>query len=131
MPRNDKFRPINRALGNQPRFGPFPADMLIPLGASTVLSYIAHAFMGLTLIQTFFVSFWLVATWWLLTGGNAFRYLVKYSRWTKPRWIRGGSTYQPLLNHSKPSKNAHVQNNKTSRAKRPSLRARNRPRRPR
>lgn len=94
MPRHT-FRSINRALGKHAPFGPFPAELLLPLVAVTIIAYLGYAFLGLSWIQAGFVGAFLLATWWLLTGGSSFRYVSRFSRWFKPKWIRSAQIYTP------------------------------------
>lgn len=104
MPQNNNFRFVNKAVGSQPNFGPFPAFLLIPLLLASVLAYFGYAFLGFSLVQAFFFGAFLLATWWLVTGGNSFRYISRFSRWFKPKWLRSARSYTPFLNHdTKPS----------------------------
>lgn len=98
MPRNNNFRRINHALGKQASLGPLPADLLIPFLVSAILAYLGYAFLGLTLIQALFLASFLLSTWWLTTGGNAFRFFSRFSRWFLPRWYRGSRRYHSRLN---------------------------------
>lgn len=97
MSRHRNFRPINRALGSQPKLGPLPAELLIPFLVSAILAYLGSAF-GLSLIQALFCGAFLLSTWWLVTGGNSFRYISRFSRWFMPQWYRGARNYTSWIN---------------------------------
>ncbi|NEQ47557.1 MAG: hypothetical protein F6K00_30040 [Leptolyngbya sp. SIOISBB] len=88
-----KFKSVNTALGQHPRLGPFPAHLLLPLLIAAGIAYFGYAVFGLTLMQAFFLGMFLLATWWLTTGGNSFRFISRFSRWFKPRWIRGAQPH--------------------------------------
>lgn len=92
------FRPVNRALGSHPSIGPIPAELLIPFMAAAITSYLGNAFLGLSLIQALFLGMFLFSTWWLVTGGNSFRYVSRFSRWFLPQWYRGARRYSSWTN---------------------------------
>lgn len=99
MPNN--FRPINRVLGLTPKLGPIPADLIVPFGVSSIVAYFSHAFAGLTPVQALFFALFLLSTWWIVTAGNSFRFVSKFSRWTIPRWHLGYRRYRSWLNAPK------------------------------
>ena len=91
---NQPYRPINRALGKAARLGPIPAALLIPFLLASLIAYLGYV-AGFTLMQSLFVGGFLLATWWLVSGGNSFRYLSRcYSRWFIPRWRRSPKNYR-------------------------------------
>jgi hypothetical protein len=74
--------------------------LLVPLLLSAGISYFGYAVFGFTLAQAFFFGSFLLATWWLTTGGNSFRFISRFSRWFKPRWLRSAKPYTSwTMNH--------------------------------
>lgn len=97
------YRPINRALGKTASFGPIPTALLIPFLISALTAYLGYV-LGFTLLQSSFAGGFLLATWWLVSGGNSFRYLSRYSRWFTPRWQRSAQNYRPWLQQQSPDR---------------------------
>ena len=90
------FRPVNQLLGSQPRFGPFPAEQLVPwfvIGA--VVFFVGHQLCNLDWLPTVLLMGWGCSTWWVLTGSHSWKYLSKFQR--TPRWTRGRMRYRSLL----------------------------------
>lgn len=94
-PRSNKHLLVNRALGTHPRVGFLPTELLVPFLGSGIASYLTHTFFHLSLLASGLFAAWLLATWWIVSGGNSFRYLSRFSRWFKPRWRRDAHNYKP------------------------------------
>jgi len=99
MSRNpDQFIKYNRLLGKQASVGPIPANQIIPWIGLIILSYImTNGFFNLGLVWFFGVSFWLIATWWLLTGDRPYKFM---DQWVNPPgrdWCNGNKRWIPLL----------------------------------
>ena len=90
-----KFRTVNPLLGAKPSFGPIPADLLIPWGViSFSIFMITYSMeLGWHWIIAFIV--WGDASWWALTGSNAYQFLSKFMQVPK-RWTRGYVRYRRL-----------------------------------
>ena len=90
---------VNKILGKQASFGPIPANQLLPWFTIVVLSFfIFDGLLGWGIPKVAAMSFWLMVSWWLLTGNDPDRYV---NRFRKPRgrnWVVGGAMYvSPLL----------------------------------
>jgi hypothetical protein len=97
MSRSPKeFRTVNRILGAQPNLGPIPGDQVIPWVIFMILAYVLgrNIFM-LDYLQCFFLAAWMIATWWILTGRQAWRFLSKFI--SVPTVVRGVARYQSLF----------------------------------
>lgn len=93
-----KYRPVNAALGMQPRLGPLPADQVIPWMMIAFVFYIVfQQVLHLSWLWTGILILWGCATWWLLTGSKAYRFLGKFI--ATPTWTRGRMSYRSLLLH--------------------------------
>lgn len=92
---SDKSRIVNRALGKQPKIGPFPANQLLPLLIVLVLSYIVKQVFALSWINASLFAGWLLGSIWTIGGERHWRFLLKLVR--VPYFVRGGICYKPLL----------------------------------
>ena len=93
---NSKFRSVNRILGTQPSVGPIPGDQIIPWSILAFLGYVVgDTLLGLNWLQTCLLVVWLVGTWWILTGKQAWRFLSKFI--PVPHVTRGYVRYMSLL----------------------------------
>ena len=97
MKRHDReFRPVLRILGTQPRVGPIPADQFVPWVLIVLLTYfVGQGVFNLGLIQVFAIAAWGIATWWILTGGQTWRFLARWRQ--APTFCRGYLSYISLL----------------------------------
>lgn len=90
------FRPVNPMLGVQPKFGPFPAEHILPW---TVIAFAAYLFcqllLGLGWLWSGLAAAWGISTWWILTGDKPWRFLSKFT--PMPYWVRGYCRYQSIL----------------------------------
>ena len=93
---SSEFRRVNPILDARPRFGPIPADLILPWGAIAVVFYlIFQGMLQLGYLWTILMITWGCGTWWLLTGSKPYRFLSKFMR--EPRWCKGYIGYQTLL----------------------------------
>ncbi len=93
---SSEFRRVNPILDARPRFGPIPADLILPWGAIAVVFYlIFQGMLQLGYLWTILMIAWGCGTWWLLTGSKPYRFLSKFMR--EPRWCKGYIGYQTLL----------------------------------
>lgn len=84
----DEFIQVNGALNLKPSFGPIPADQLIPWSVITLANIVvANRILGLSWIITILSIGWGIATWWIVTGSDASRFLSKFHH--PPLWLYG------------------------------------------
>lgn len=93
---------VNRVVGRHPSLGPIPASMLVPLFVAGIGSYLFYSIgswlFGLGLLPACFFGVWLLASWWVVTGGgHNWRYISRFGRWFVPRWTRGGKRYRSWI----------------------------------
>jgi hypothetical protein len=92
---NQRFRRVNPILDARPRFGPIPADLILPWGIIGILFYlIFQVLLNLGYLWTILMIAWGCGTWWLLTGSKPYRFLSKFVR--VPHWCRGYLHYQTI-----------------------------------
>ena len=95
MERDKEFRRVNPILDARPRFGPIPADLILPWAAIGILFYlIFHGMLQLNYLWTILLISWGCGTWWILTGSKPYQFLSKFIR--EPRWCRGYVRYQTI-----------------------------------
>ena len=92
------FRRVNRALGQQPRIGPFPAGQIIPFCLILLLSYMAKQAFHLSWINTALFAAWMMGTSWIVTGTRAWRFFSKFI--SPPFFARAFVRYFSLLDES-------------------------------
>jgi len=108
----NEFIAVNGALNLKPSFGPIPADQVIPWSVIVLANIVvANRILGLSWITTILSTGWGIATWWILTGSDASRFLSKFH--SPPLWLYGNLTYYsplqppPELDPNKVQKAAH------------------------
>jgi hypothetical protein len=90
------FIPVNGALNLKPSFGPIPADQLIPWAVIALANVVvANRILGLSWIITILSIGWGIATWWIVTGSDASRFLSKFHN--PPLWLYGNLPYYSPL----------------------------------
>ncbi|BCL39908.1 hypothetical protein [Nostoc sp. MS1] len=88
-----RFRTVNRILGERPRLGPFPADQIFPwtliaVGNVFLFNYLLKA----SWLATLLAIAWGWASWWTIsTKGDFFGKFV-----ATPRISRGYMKHQPI-----------------------------------
>jgi hypothetical protein len=135
----DDFVPVNGAINMKPGFGPIPADQLVPWCVIALFNIvIVNRIFGAGWIPTILCIGWGAATWWVLTGSDASRFLSKFH--SPPSWCYGHRVYftplapypdlNPKLNRAKKTKKAKKNLKKAERRKAltTSRNSRNRPR---
>lgn len=90
---NNQYRPVNQALGLQPRFGPIPADLLFPWLVIGFGGYLlGRELLQLNWLWTFLLICWGCSTWWILAGSRPWKFLSKFM--PTPQWTRGRVRYR-------------------------------------
>ena len=98
MSRADQFIKYNYILGKQPSMGPVPANQIVPWLGLIVISYvITNGFLSLGLTWFFAIAFWLIASWWLLTGSKPYKFMNQWRNAPGTNWFNGNKRYIPLL----------------------------------
>jgi|GEM_PF-820158 len=96
-------RKVNRLLGEKPSIGPIPGDQFIPWLVIAGIVMALQVFFSLHWFHAGLLLLWGIATWWLLTGKKAWKFLSRFHR--RPRWVRGFRYYQsPFTEDIKMSK---------------------------
>ena len=90
-----EFRPINQALGKQPKIGPFPAGQVFPLAFILFLSWSVKEVFHLSWLNTALFGTWLMGSSWILTGTRAWRFFSKFV--ATPYFVRVAVRYESLL----------------------------------
>jgi hypothetical protein len=122
----DDFVPVNGAINMKPGFGPIPADQLIPWCVIALFNIvIVNRIFGAGWIPTILCIGWGVATWWVLTGSDASRFLSKFH--SPPSWCYGHLAYfTPLAPY--PDLNPRKKIQKRAKRRKTPKNSRNRPR---
>jgi len=103
MSNRNKFRSVNRILGESPRLGPFPSDQIFPWSIIAVVNvFIFHYTFKAGWLATGLSIAWGWATWWVVSTNKSFfgKFLGV------PRITRGYMRFNTLkksehLNHEK------------------------------
>lgn len=90
---------VNKILGKQAGFGPVPANQILPWFAIIIISYlIFDGVLGWGIPKSAAISFWLIVSWWFLTGKEPDKYINRFRKLKGRNWTTGGATYvSPLL----------------------------------
>jgi hypothetical protein len=98
------FVKVNKALGKIPSIGPVPANQILPWIIIIISSWIVTMeVFNLGLAVFFAVCFWLIATWWLLTGKNSYDFTDRFKSTPGSDWTTGYCRYKHLLEPNKPT----------------------------
>jgi hypothetical protein len=98
-----KFIKVNRILGKQASIGPIPADQLGPWIAIIVISYIiTNGLFSLGMGWFFITSFWLIVSWWILTGNQPHQFLDKWRNPPGTEWYNSNNIYISPLPENRP-----------------------------
>jgi hypothetical protein len=122
----DDFVPVNGAINMKPGFGPIPADQLVPWCVIALFNIvIVNRIFGAGWIPTILCIGWGAATWWVLTGSDASRFLSKFH--SPPSWCYGHLAYfTPLAPY--PDLNPRKKIQKRVKRRKTPKNSRNRPR---
>jgi hypothetical protein len=86
-------------LGNRPRIGPIPAELVFPWAIIVFASYLIRQTFSLPWLWTCILATWGMAVWWILTGDRPWIFLSKFIG--TPTLDRGYPKVQPILPASK------------------------------
>ncbi|MBE9229408.1 hypothetical protein IQ264_28800 [Phormidium sp. LEGE 05292] len=94
---------VNKILGKQASFGPVPANQILPWFAIILLTYlIFDGVLGWGIPKVAAISFWLIVSWWFLTGADPDSYINRFRKPKGRNWMSGGAIYiSPLLSRSR------------------------------
>lgn len=111
------FIKVNKALGKIPSIGPIPANQLVPWAGIFFVSWVVtRELLGLGLFAFFALSFWLIVSWWLLTGNRSYEFTDRFKNPPGSDWTVGYRAYRSLLQRSdKPQLKARQPNPHRSR----------------
>ncbi len=90
---------VNKILGKQAGFGPIPASQIMPWLAIITISYfIFDGLLGWGIPKVAVISFWLILSWWFVTGKDPDRYVNRFRKPKGKNWMSGGAIYvSPLF----------------------------------
>lgn len=90
---------VNKILGKQVGFGVVPANQILPWFAIIIISYfIFDGLLGWGIPKVVVISFWLIVSWWFVTGKDPDQFINRFRKPKGRNWITGGAIYvSPLL----------------------------------
>ncbi|NJL63258.1 MAG: hypothetical protein HC903_17315 [Methylacidiphilales bacterium] len=90
---------VNKILGKQAGLGPIPANQILPWFAIITISYfIFDGLLGWGIPKVFVISFWLIISWWFVTGKDPDKYVNRFRKPKGKNWMSGGAVYiSPLI----------------------------------
>jgi hypothetical protein len=92
------FVRVNRILGQQASIGFIPANQFLPWMVLIILSYVLTNFLFSLGMPAFFIlNFWLIVSWWLLTGKQPHLFMDRFRQAPGREWCNAGRLYVPLL----------------------------------
>lgn len=96
-----EFVRVNKILGKQASFGPVPANQILPAFLIITITYfIFDGLLGWGIPKVGVISFWLIVSWWLVTGKDPDKYINRFRKPKGRNWITGGAVYvSPLVSH--------------------------------
>jgi hypothetical protein len=109
------FVPVNQILGKPASIGMIPANQLIPWLAIAIASYLlTNGFSSLGMPWFFGVTFWLIVSWWLLTGNKPHLFVDKFRIPPGYEWCNGNLRYlSPLLENRLKALRQRIQDTQT------------------
>ena len=93
---------VNKILGKQAGFGPVPANQILPWFAIITISYfIFDGLLGWGIPKVAVISFWLILSWWFVTGKDPDKYVNRFRKPKGRNWMIGGAVYiSPILSRT-------------------------------
>lgn len=93
---------VNKILGKQAGFGPIPANQILPWFAIITITYfIFDGLLSWGIPKVAVISFWLILSWWFVTGKDPDKYINLFRKPKGSNWIIGGAIYiSPLLSRN-------------------------------
>jgi hypothetical protein len=75
MNKQEKYIEVISALGESPKIGPIPADLVFPWSVITGITFIVcYLLFSLSLVWFFALTVWLCGAWWILTGTKSYEF---------------------------------------------------------
>lgn len=97
------FISVNKILGKQASIGIIPAEQFIPWMIIAIISYIlTNGFFSLGMPSFFGATFWLIVSWWLLTGNKPHLFLDRFRPPPGSEWYNGNLLYLPPIPENRP-----------------------------
>jgi hypothetical protein len=98
-----EFIRFNKILGKEASIGPIPANQLVPWIAITMVCYtITNGFLSLGISWFFATTFWLILSWWILTGFKPYKFIDQFKRPPGKDWCNGNKIYISPLPQERP-----------------------------
>ncbi len=93
---------VNKILGKQAGFGLIPANQIMPWLAIITISYfIFDGLLGWGIPKFAVISFWLILSWWFVTGKDPDKYVNRFRKPKGKNWMSGGAIYiSPLCSRT-------------------------------
>jgi hypothetical protein len=106
---------VNKILGKQAGFGPVPANQILPWFAIITISYfIFDGLLGWGIPKVAVISFWLILSWWFVTGKDPDKYVNRFRKPKGRNWMIGGAVYiSPILSRTTRKKLKTTKNNES------------------
>ncbi|WP_052055919.1 hypothetical protein [Myxosarcina sp. GI1] len=71
----EEYIRVIKALGETPKIGPIPADLILPWTMiAGILFIVCYIIFGLSLLYFFALSVWFCGAWWILTGNKSYEF---------------------------------------------------------
>ena len=104
-----KYKPIrvNHAVGLQANIGPLHPNLLLPFLGSAAIAFLCYRLFQMRVVHAGVVFSWLFSSWWIVTGGDNWRFLRRFNAWVQRRWVHGSLPYQSFLSHDTNRKKKH------------------------
>ncbi len=88
------FISVNKILGKQASIGFIPAEQFLPWMVIAVISYIlTNGFFSLGMPWFFTTAFWLIVSWWFLTGNKPHQFIDRFRTPPGNEWHNGNLLY--------------------------------------
>jgi hypothetical protein len=93
------FIPVNKILGKPASIGIIPANQILPWLILIIIAYtLTNGLFSLGMPWFFGISFWLIVSWWLLTGNQPHLFVDKFRYPPGQEWCNGYLRYlSPLI----------------------------------
>ncbi|MEO0688552.1 MAG: hypothetical protein AAFY76_26670 [Cyanobacteria bacterium J06649_11] len=93
---------VNKIIGKQAGFGRIPANQILPWFAIITITYfIFDGLLSWGIPKVAVISFWLILSWWFVTGKDPDKYINLFRKPKGRNWIIGSALYvSPLLSRN-------------------------------
>lgn len=93
---SEEYIEVISALGESPKIGPVPADLVFPWAVIICICFIlGHIILSVSLVWFFSLSVWFCGAWWVLTGSKSYEFTDRLVPLPGKEYINANTLFVP------------------------------------